>query len=199
MSEVRDYIESGILELYSLGVLEPVERREVEVMAARHPEVDAALQDLAGLMEVGLEQAANHAPTAFKADFLSALDEDSRFPAGRPEPLHKGSRLEDYHPWVEAADLSALASERNVTLIPLYEDEAMSMYYGQVRRGLREEVHHDELEKILVLDGHCDIFFAGAVRHYGKDDFIHVPMHVPHEVTITSTEPCVMLLQRWKV
>ncbi|RZM28341.1 MAG: anti-sigma factor [Pedobacter sp.] len=52
MEEAKAYIESGILELYILGQLAPNERVEVEVMAAKYPEVK---QEITAI-EVAMEQ-----------------------------------------------------------------------------------------------------------------------------------------------
>ena len=43
MEEVKEYIESGILELYVLGQLSAVECKEVEEMAKKYPEVKAEI------------------------------------------------------------------------------------------------------------------------------------------------------------
>ncbi|WP_407427489.1 anti-sigma factor domain-containing protein [Arcticibacter sp.] len=46
MENIRDYIESGILELYILGDLPQAERLEVERLRAIHPEIDAELRHI---------------------------------------------------------------------------------------------------------------------------------------------------------
>ncbi|ALW86021.1 hypothetical protein AUC43_13540 [Hymenobacter sedentarius] len=46
MENIQDYIESGILEQYALGELSPAEQAAVEAQAARHPEIQAELQQV---------------------------------------------------------------------------------------------------------------------------------------------------------
>jgi anti-sigma factor RsiW len=41
--DLNEYISSGILELYAAGALDEAEAREVEAMAAQHPEVKVEL------------------------------------------------------------------------------------------------------------------------------------------------------------
>ena len=41
---VKDYIESGSLELYASGALNEEERKEAEAMIAQYPEVKAELE-----------------------------------------------------------------------------------------------------------------------------------------------------------
>lgn len=50
MEDAKEYIESGILELYVLGELSPEERLQVEDMAAKHAAVKAELDDIAQAM-----------------------------------------------------------------------------------------------------------------------------------------------------
>ncbi|TKC07345.1 anti-sigma factor [Pedobacter frigoris] len=52
MEEAKAYIESGILELYVLGQLNDQEQREVEAMAAKHPEVKQEIEAI----EIAMEQ-----------------------------------------------------------------------------------------------------------------------------------------------
>jgi len=52
VEEVKTYIESGILELYVLGQLNDQEQREVEVMAAKYPEVKQEMEAI----EIAMEQ-----------------------------------------------------------------------------------------------------------------------------------------------
>lgn len=46
MENIKDYIESGILELYILGDLPEAERLEVEKLRAIHPEIDVELRSI---------------------------------------------------------------------------------------------------------------------------------------------------------
>lgn len=52
MEDIQAYIESGILELYAAGDLSPAEKRDVEAMISRHPELKAELAEI----EQGLEE-----------------------------------------------------------------------------------------------------------------------------------------------
>ena len=50
--DVRQYIESGILELYVFGQLTDSERADVEAMAAQHPEVRAEIAEIEQSLEL---------------------------------------------------------------------------------------------------------------------------------------------------
>jgi anti-sigma-K factor RskA len=49
--DIKEYISSGILELYVFGQLSEVERTEVERMAAQHPEVKSEIHEISKAIE----------------------------------------------------------------------------------------------------------------------------------------------------
>ncbi|MDB5121590.1 MAG: hypothetical protein JWN56_2808 [Sphingobacteriales bacterium] len=51
MEEIKLYIESGVLELYVMGDLNEDDRRDVEFMAAKHPEVKRELEQIQNALE----------------------------------------------------------------------------------------------------------------------------------------------------
>ncbi|MDB5013019.1 MAG: hypothetical protein JWQ25_1221, partial [Daejeonella sp.] len=51
MEEIKSYIESGVLELYAMGDLNQDERRDVESMAAKYPEVKRELEQIQNALE----------------------------------------------------------------------------------------------------------------------------------------------------
>lgn len=82
---LNDYIASGILEEYILGQLSAEKRREVEAMAAMHPEVREELRTIEeALAQYGLAQARS-LPPALKAEILDriALLEKQQKPDGK--------------------------------------------------------------------------------------------------------------------
>lgn len=52
MEDIQAYIKSGILELYVLGDVTPVEQRQVEKMASKYPEIKTELDSIAHSMEL---------------------------------------------------------------------------------------------------------------------------------------------------
>ena len=70
--DVREYIESGIVEAYATGMLVDADAREVEQMAEKHPEVrDAILEAQSTLNALSRAYAVQPNPE-WKDDILSA-------------------------------------------------------------------------------------------------------------------------------
>lgn len=49
---IKEYIESGILELYVAGMLSPEENREVDLMAKQHPEINSEIENIINAVNV---------------------------------------------------------------------------------------------------------------------------------------------------
>lgn len=72
--ETREYIESGVLELYVYDQLSLAERREVEAMAALHPDVRAELEAIQAAMDGYATAVPATPPAALRDRILSQLD-----------------------------------------------------------------------------------------------------------------------------
>jgi anti-sigma-K factor RskA len=72
----KEYIESGILESYVLGITTVGESAEVERMVSEHPEVEMELEAIRGTLENYALQYEKEPPAALKSKILAAVFED---------------------------------------------------------------------------------------------------------------------------
>jgi anti-sigma-K factor RskA len=73
---IKEYIESGILESYVLGITTVGESAEVERMASEHPEVEIELEAIRGTLENYALQYEKEPPAALKNKIMAAVFED---------------------------------------------------------------------------------------------------------------------------
>jgi anti-sigma-K factor RskA len=73
LEDAKEYIESGILELYVLGELSPEERLQVEDMAAKHAAVKAELDDIGQAMTMYADANAIEPDEALRNRVLNSL------------------------------------------------------------------------------------------------------------------------------
>jgi mannose-6-phosphate isomerase-like protein (cupin superfamily) len=59
-----------------------------------------------------------------------------------------------------------------------------------------QELHHDEHEKFLIVEGSCTISVEDKSYDLVAGDFLQIPLHKKHHVTVTSSIPCKVILQR---
>ncbi len=73
VENIKEYIESGILELYVLGQLSPGEKLQVEEMAAKHTAVKAEIEDIERSMELFAEEHAVEPSEDLRSKILGSL------------------------------------------------------------------------------------------------------------------------------
>jgi anti-sigma-K factor RskA len=73
VEDIKQYIESGILELYVLNDLTPAEKLEVERMAATYPEVQKEIEEISETMELLAEEHAIEPREELRAIVLNQL------------------------------------------------------------------------------------------------------------------------------
>ena len=200
MSSIKEYIESGILEQYALGQCSEAEAQEVERMAAEHDEVSLALIEAQETLEAfALANAVEPNPTV-KTFLMATLDYMERLENGEaptiPPSLDADSTAADYTPWLEREDMQ-FPEDFNLIhakLIGYTPKEVTAIVWIGVLAP--QEVHDDEFEKFLVLEGTCDITVGDQVHSLKAGDFLAIPLHVDHDVKVTSDIPCKVILQR---
>lgn len=200
MSEVSTFIQSGILELYALGAASAAEAAEVERMMALHPDVRTELDAISASLEAYALAHAVEPPSTLKPLVLATIDYLERLKQGEepttPPELTAASTPEHFALWLERDDLKAPTSEEDIFVKIIGFTPAATTAIVWLKDVADEEVHHDEHERFLVLEGSCTITVGGQAHTLRAGDFFAIPLHQKHSVKVTSTEPCKVILQR---
>ena len=195
----KDFIESGILEEYVLGYASAAERVEVERRAAGDP---AIRQEIVAI-EITLEKmalAGAMAPDPIVKPFLMAtIDYTSRLEKGEaisyPPLLNEKSTLKEYELWLNRADMVSPGTEDVYAKIIGYTPEAISAIVW-LKNYAPSEVHNDEHERFLIVEGTCDIIVEDEINHLVPGDHFAIPLFKDHLIKVTSSFPCKVILQR---
>jgi mannose-6-phosphate isomerase-like protein (cupin superfamily) len=200
MKNNSTFIESGILESYIAGLATEAEIREVEEMAAAHADVREALNALNDVIEQLAVANAIAPPLILKPFIMATIDFMGRMGAGEtpsfPPILETGAKISDYAEWLNRPDM----------VIPSYFDGMYAKIIGYtpqvisaivwIREMAPEEVHDNEYEKFLIVEGTCNITIDGEVHSLVAGDYLAIPLHKNHTVEVTSAELCKVILQR---
>ena len=73
MEDIKEYIASGILELYVLGDVSPDEKLQVEAMAAEHSDIKAELGEIEKSMELYAESYAVEPPETLRMKVMNSM------------------------------------------------------------------------------------------------------------------------------
>ena len=200
MKNLQQYIESGVLELYVLGITTAEEFEEVEQMMVISPEIRKEINAI----EIALERYAKSysiIPNATIRPFVMAtIDFSERMKNGEnlplPPALHKGSQIEEYNEWLNRSGMIVPVDFKDLhARIIGYTQEVLTAIVW-IKDMAPSEVHDDEYEKFLIIEGSCDIMIEGDIHSLLPGDFFSIPLYKPHEVHVTSKIPCKVILQR---
>ncbi len=200
MKNIDSFIESGILEMYVLGLASAEELKEVEEMSAAHEEVRREIEAISEVLKVYGTSKTNAINGTVKPMILAAIDYEERLKkgekAGSPSILNAGSTAADYSEWLNRADI-VMPDNFNgmhVKIIGYTAEASTAVVWLQDETPY--EVHTDEHEKFLILEGTCDIDIDGTVHHMTPGCYMSIPLHAGHIVKVTSHIPCKLILQR---
>lgn len=215
MMNLEEFIASGILELYVLGDTSDEETAEVLIMLSKFPaEIAHEIEEISTVLEkLALENAVE--PSAkVKESLFAKLNElgagksaakssvqkgavlhQSRRPAAEIPLLTHFSKIEDYTDWFSPEDLVMPEGFAGVHLKMLGHTEKMTTMLI-IATAIEGEVHHDLYEKLLVIEGTCNVIVEGKVHTFQKGDYINIPLHKWHDVMIPDGTVCKAILQR---
>ena len=201
MTKIEDYINSGILEMYALGLTSPEENSEVFAMANAHVEIKNEIDAIIDTLKCQSEESTQLNPSVtIKPLLFSIIDYTERLKAGEaicePPILNAHSKIIDYKEWLDRSDifLPEDFNEFHAKIIG-YTKEALTTITW-IKSSAPDEVHENELERFLIIEGTCDITIDGTIHHLAAGDYMEIPLHVNHNLVVTSKIPCKVILQR---
>jgi mannose-6-phosphate isomerase-like protein (cupin superfamily) len=200
MKTIKEYIESGIIESYVLGITNAEESAEVKEMAATYNEIRTEINLIRESIEKYAQLYAIEPPITIKPFLIATIDYTERLRNGEPVTvppiLYEGSAASDYDDWlkVEAAVLPDDFENLHARIIG-YTQEAITAIVW-IKEFAPPEVHTDELEKFLIVEGTCNIIIGEEVHPLVPGSVLSIPLFISHEVKVTSDVPCKVILQR---
>jgi mannose-6-phosphate isomerase-like protein (cupin superfamily) len=200
MNQPTELIQSGLLELYVMGAASPQEITLVEQMAEQHLAVRQEIDAISQTMEYYARAHAVEPCPNVKPLLLATIAYMERLKAGEvpvEAPLLGAySKVEEYRQWLDRPDL-ALSEELediHAHLISATPEVVTAIAWLKEKSG--EEVHHDQLERFLIVEGSCIITAGEQQYSLAVGDYFEVPLHVPHVIQVTSEVPCKVIIQR---
>lgn len=200
MKSIQQIIDAGWVESYLLDSMSDVERVEFENFLSESHELQAVLEETALLMEtLAFEHALIPDPT-IKPFLRAKIDFMERMEAGEqitfPPTLNDQSRISDYDTWLNRSDMCLSIELEDVfaKIIGFTPEQTTAIVW--IKEMAPDEIHTDEFESFLIVEGTCDIQIGEEIHHLVSGDFLQIPLHVNHFVKVTSEIPCKVILQR---
>lgn len=200
---ITAFKESGDLELYVMGAASSEETVAVEEMAAAHPEIRQEIDTISQSLERYALALAVKPRNVVKPLLLATIDYMERMKQGElpasPPVMTANSRPEDYATWLNRADMVLPPNAEDIFAKIIGYTPAATTAIVWIKEVADQEVHHDEQERFLILEGTCDIIAGDKVNSLAAGDYYAVPLHTPHMFKVTSAVPCKAILQRLSV
>ena len=199
MKTVKEYIDSGILEQYVLGCTSAEESIQVELLINEDPSIRMEITAIQAVLECYAIQHAITPNPVIKPFLLATIDYSERLkngePATQPPVLHDKSIINDYAIWLNRSDMISQEGENIYAKIIGYTHKAITAIIW-IKDYAPQEVHDNELERFLIVEGSCNIIVEEEVYALVAGDYFAIPLHKDHLVKVTSALPCKIILQR---
>ncbi len=181
---LKPYIESGILELYVLNSLTNDERKGVERMLAMYPELKHELDAIESALESYAKATSVKPPDYLKERIIGAL-----FPL-----INRFADYKNWLPLIKASDELQLGEDGRFLKI-LRQDNHVTQMLIISTTDIEEEIHEDEYESFLILEGECSCKIGDKLTFMRAGDYMEIPLHQSHDVKLVSKR-VVAILQR---
>lgn len=197
---INEFIESGIIEQYVWGIASTEEMMKVETMANLHPEVKEAINKSSDAMEEFAMANAIAPAVTTKAFVMATIDYTVRMEQGEqpsfPPTIQEDSSIADYSEWLDRENMVLPTGMTEIYAKIIGYTPQVTTAIVWIRDIAPQEIHHDEYEKFLIVEGSCDITIGGTVHSLIPGSVLSIPLYETHSVKITSLVPCKIVLQR---
>ena len=196
---VQDYIQSGVIEDYCLGLLSPEESERVLQQAALMPEIKSLIEQYEQAL---LEYATENAFVLDKSNKETILDTINNIEiesAASPDDLPLLNKYSSAGNWMKIVK-SVLPEklEQDMFVRRLRNDNGIEQILIWSKIDYPDEVHDHEEECFIILQGKCRCYIEDEVIELGPGEFFSIPLHKHHDVQVLEG-PVMAVVQRIKV
>jgi mannose-6-phosphate isomerase-like protein (cupin superfamily) len=200
MNTIQDYINSGILELYVLGMTTDEKNIEVTKLAAENIEIKNEIDAIENALQLTAEASAPEISPATKAMIMATIDYTERLKNGEEYTmaplLSKDSKIEDFKTWINRSNMQVSEDFESIDAKIISASPEVKTIIVWLKHGAPIEVHDNEYEHFLIVEGTCNITIGNDIHSLVSGDYLSIPLYIGHSVTVTSDIACKIILQR---
>lgn len=200
MKNPEEYIKSGILEMYVLGLTSDEESIAITKLSSTYPEIKKEIEYIENSMMLYAEQKAGTINPTVGPMIMGTIDYIERLKAGEiptyPPVLNERSTVTEYASWLNRPDMVLPAGFNDIYVKIIGNDTKAVSAIVWIKDSTPYEIHEQEFEKFLIVEGTCDIITSQSTISLKEGDYYNIPLHIGHEIKVTSKKPCKVILQR---
>ncbi|SHM53467.1 cupin domain-containing protein [Mucilaginibacter sp. OK098] len=182
--DIRQYIESGVLEEYCLGHLNEADQAYLIQMTMLYPEIKAELTAVELAFENLAALAAAEPASHIKHKILASLGFAGELNIHELPVISHSANPE---PWLKAfAHLIPDEPTEDFTMNVIRQDKIVQQMLVTSCNNVPEEEHGDFFESLFVLKGRCECTIGNELFALGAGDFIEIPLHIKHDIKLVT-------------
>ena len=187
----QEYIESGLVQDYCLGLLQGQEKRDFETALAIYPMLLAEVELYQLTMENYAKGHGIKPPTETKAQIWETLQNLEREEKMDLQNLPLINKYSDHNHWLSVVKplLPAEIGETKFLKVITHTPKVLQIL-AKSSSYFEDEIHTDEMESFIILEGECECTIGqgeGAkIIHLKPGGYIEIPLHEHHDVRILT-------------
>ena len=194
--DLKYYLESGIIEDYCLEALSESETKDVFRLSTEFPEIKKAILECQNTLEKFAKTQSELPPLELKNKLLAVIDNlllEESISTENPPLISKYSNSKL---WLDfAKPLLPVDAIDDIHLQVLKDDANVFLTVIWTKTDILSEIHENEQESFLILEGECECFVGNKRYVLGPGDYFEVPMFTSHNVNLL-TPKVLAILQR---
>lgn len=190
---IQEYIHSGVIEDYCLGIASPQQVEELEGYCDEYPEILSALKAAQDNMLQYLEGFSQTPPVGVLDEITSEIDSRSELEGVYIEPetgqlnqFVRLSKYSDYRQWRTLTKDLQPPADTDFYVHNLYRDDKNHLAVLWFNDQIPEEEHDDLKESFMVLEGECTAYLDDKAIELKTGDYWDIPLYVEHSFKNTG-------------
>ncbi len=200
METIEDYINSGVLELYVLGMTTEEENIEITKSAAENAVIRNEIEAIENALQLTSESIAPEISPATKTMVMATIEYTERLKNGEEfsiaPQLNKNSKVEDFSAWINRPNMQVAEDYETIDAKIISATPEATTLIVWLKHGAPIEVHDKEYEHFLIVEGSCTITIGSDVHNLIAGDYLSIPLFIGHSLEVTSQMACKVILQR---
>jgi mannose-6-phosphate isomerase-like protein (cupin superfamily) len=193
---LKDYIDSGMIEDYCLGLLTPDEMEEVTKQANIHPEIKERINEYQSVLKQYAAELTPGKAKSHKKHLMEIIDNLETETGIDIKNLPLISKYSDSKKWLPLAKsvLPSALEEPTLTYV-LRDEKGINQFLIWTIADSPYELHEDVFETLLLLEGECICRVGEDAYHLTSGGFLTIPLHKQHNLEVVNG-PVLLLVQR---
>lgn len=192
----KEIIESGLLELYAIGETTDEEKEMIEALMS----FDKALQYEYDAILKSLDTSDTNKKLPSQNVLRNIFDSIAQADAEKfnlPPLLSPRTNIDEWRFFLIKHNIEKPLIDKPLLMIEIMRTNTLVTYVAWAKKGaVLEEIHHEQLERLFMLQGSCKIEFKGVTHFYSVGDFIEIPAGTLHRAEATGDGVMILLGQR---